>query len=324
MNLIQSKIKQKERATLAFALVAPGCGFPHDGLVSLVRQNFCLNPEPTIVPVVLVVVGHDELALVRLHSEELDFVNFAVFVFLVRRVTESHVEQLTADIVGQIVVRPHVAALATALATVPQLELRVVLEGEHKVVVHQLKSGDRLAERLLHCSGCVGVATEQRLYHYAQSEVAHGNPPYVSGVWFSKGKRHLATIPNYYSCLKYSKFYTICQERQKSPYFRLFFMNLLIKNFSVPQIQNMVRADVSLRVLLRFLSVRLRRISDFSRGAFLAAAGGENRPNYFKNRPHFRKGQGFGSRLASLGGHFVFNFGGKNELAVSFVGRKNF
>ncbi|PIR04758.1 MAG: hypothetical protein COV57_02700 [Candidatus Liptonbacteria bacterium CG11_big_fil_rev_8_21_14_0_20_35_14] len=32
---------------------------------------------------------------------------------------------------------------------------------------------------------------------------------------------------------------------------------------------------------------------------------------------HFRKWQARGSRLASLGGHFVLNFGGKNELAVS-------
>jgi len=50
-----------------------------------------------------------------------------------------------------------------------------------------------------------------------------------------------------------------------------------IKNFSFPQNQNMVRADVFLRVLLRFLSVRLRRIFRiFSRGDFLAAAGGES------------------------------------------------
>ena len=41
----------------------------------------------------------------------------------------------------------------------------------------------------------------------------------------------------------------------------------MIKNFSVPRIQNMVRADVFLLVLLRFLSVRIRRISDFSRAA---------------------------------------------------------
>jgi hypothetical protein len=86
----------------------------------------------------------------------------------------------------------------------------------------------------------------------------------------------------------------------------------------------MVRADVFLRVLLRFLSVRLRRISDFSRGAFLAVCGGENGSHYFNNTGHFRKTQARGSRLASLGGHFVLNFGGKNELAISFGKRKIF
>jgi len=98
----------------------------------------------------------------------------------------------------------------------------------------------------------------------------------------------------------------------------------MIKKFSFPQIQNMIRADVFLRVLLRFLSVRLRRISDFSRGDFLAACGGENGSDYFKNTAHFRKWQARGSHLASLGGHFVLNFGGKNELAVSFGGKKIF
>ena len=87
----------------------------------------------------------------------------------------------------------------------------------------------------------------------------------------------------------------------------------------------MVRADVFLRILLRFLSVRLRRFSDFARGAFIATLWrGENGSHYFKNTGHFRKTQARGSRLASLGGHFVLNFGGKNELAVSFGGRKNF
>ena len=105
-----------------------------------------------------------------------------------------------------------------------------------------------------------------------------------------------------------------------------------MKNFSVPQIQNMVRADVFLRVLLRFLLVRLRRISNFSRGAFLAPPRrGENGSHYFNNTGHFRKAQARGSRLASprllarqVGGHFVLNFGGKSELAVSFGERKNF
>jgi hypothetical protein len=45
-----------------------------------------------------------------------------------------------------------------------------------------------------------------------------------------------------------------------------FLMNSMIKKFSSPQYQNMVRADVFLRALLRFRVVRLRRLSDFSRG----------------------------------------------------------
>jgi adenine-specific DNA-methyltransferase len=36
---------------------------------------------------------------------------------------------------------------------------------------------------------------------------------------------------------------------------------------------------------LKLSSVRRSRDSGFSRGAFLAACGGENRPNYFKNSP---------------------------------------
>jgi hypothetical protein len=43
----------------------------------------------------------------------------------------------------------------------------------------------------------------------------------------------------------------------------------MIKNFSVPQIQNMVRADIFLLVLLRLLSVWLRRLLDFLKGDFL-------------------------------------------------------
>ena len=35
---------------------------------------------------------------------------------------------------------------------------------------------------------------------------------------------------------------------------------------------------------LKLSAVRLRRLSEFSRGEFLAAAGGEMRSNYFKNR----------------------------------------
>ena len=36
----------------------------------------------------------------------------------------------------------------------------------------------------------------------------------------------------------------------------------------------------------------------------------------FSIGPHFRKAQGIGSRLASLGGQLVLNFGRKNQLAI--------
>jgi len=81
---------------------------------------------------------------------------------------------------------------------------------------------------------------------------------------------------------------------------------------------------IFLQVLWQFLSARRSRDFRFSRGAFFAAAGGENRPNYFNNRPHFRKLQAFGSRLASLGGQFVLNFGRKNQLAILLLGKENF
>ena len=44
----------------------------------------------------------------------------------------------------------------------------------------------------------------------------------------------------------------------------------------------MVRADVFLRVLFWFLFARFRRLSEFSRGDSLAAAGGEMRSDYLK------------------------------------------
>jgi len=75
---------------------------------------------------------------------------------------------------------------------------------------------------------------------------------------------------------------------------------------------------------LKLSSARRSRDFGISRGAYLAACGGENRPNYFKNRPHFRKAQGIGSRLASLGGQFVLNFGRKNQLAILLLGKENF
>jgi len=70
-----------------------------------------------------------------------------------------------------------------------------------------------------------------------------------------------------------------------------FLFKIFMKKFSFPK--NMVRADVFRQVLWQFLSVRLpacaeasagrRRLSDFSRGVFFAATGGENGSHYFKN-----------------------------------------
>jgi len=85
----------------------------------------------------------------------------------------------------------------------------------------------------------------------------------------------------------------------------------------------MVRADVFRQVLWRFLSVRLRRLSDFLRGAFLAAAGGEMRSNYFKYSAPIRKSQILAARNAPLGHQIVRIFGLKTELAV-FGGKRNF
>jgi len=75
---------------------------------------------------------------------------------------------------------------------------------------------------------------------------------------------------------------------------------------------------------LKLSSARRSRDFGISLGAFLAAAVGENRPNYFKNRPHFRKPQAVGSHLASLGGQFVLNSGRKNQLAILLLGKENF
>jgi len=51
-------------------------------------------------------------------------------------------------------------------------------------------------------------------------------------------------------------------------------------------------------------------------GLTVAAFGGEMRSDYFKNRAPVRKSQISLARLASLGGQFVLNFRGKNELAI--------
>ncbi|OHA60830.1 MAG: hypothetical protein A2569_02675 [Candidatus Vogelbacteria bacterium RIFOXYD1_FULL_51_18] len=81
---------------------------------------------------------------------------------------------------------------------------------------------------------------------------------------------------------------------------------------------------IFLQVLWQFLSARRSRDFGILRWAFLAACGGEMRPNYFKNRPHFRKAQGFGSRLASLGGQIVRFSGRKNQLAILHFGKRKF
>jgi hypothetical protein len=68
-----------------------------------------------------------------------------------------------------------------------------------------------------------------------------------------------------------------------------------MKIFYFPKIK-MQSEPIFLQVLWQFLSERRSRSFGFSRGAFFAAAsGGENRPNYFKDRPHFRKPQVRGS-----------------------------
>jgi len=96
----------------------------------------------------------------------------------------------------------------------------------------------------------------------------------------------------------------------------------MIKKFSFPQIQNMIRADVFLRVLLRFLSVRLRRISDFSRGDFLAACGGENGSDYFKNTAPRWKNQCLAPPSAGLGNQIVRIFWGKKKFPIPLEAEK--
>jgi len=76
-----------------------------------------------------------------------------------------------------------------------------------------------------------------------------------------------------------------------------------------------IRADI-FPVLWQFLSARLRRVFGFSRGAFLAAAGGEMRSNYFKNRAPARNCQIRLARFGGLGNQIVRNFRRKNQLAV--------
>jgi hypothetical protein len=72
---------------------------------------------------------------------------------------------------------------------------------------------------------------------------------------------------------------------------------------------------------LKLSSARRSRVC--GRG-FLAAAGGENRSNYLYYPAPVRILQAISVRLASLGDHFVLNFGGKNQFAISLLGQENF
>src|SRR3989344_7518327 len=96
---------------------------------------------------------------------------------------------------------------------------------------------------------------------------------------------------------------------------------IVMKKIYFPK--NMVRADVFLQVLWQFLSVWLRRLSEFSRGAFLSTCGGEIRSNYFKYSAPIRKSQILAVRSAPLGHQTVRLFGLKTELAV-FGGKRKF
>jgi len=69
--------------------------------------------------------------------------------------------------------------------------------------------------------------------------------------------------------------------------------------------------------------VRLRRLSGFSRGDFLAACGGEMRSNYLKYSAPIRKSQILAARNAPLSDQIVRIFGLKTELAV-FDGKRKF
>jgi len=94
----------------------------------------------------------------------------------------------------------------------------------------------------------------------------------------------------------------------------------MIKNFLFPKLK-CSSSRYFYQVLWQFLS------SGFRFGMFgqtPAACGGEMRPNYFKNRPHFRKAQGIESRLALLGDQIVRNSRRKNQLAILHFGKRKF
>ena len=315
MELPDRFVRMRERSlTIAHRALAedtepPGAGFDQDEAVDGVVA------EAALVPPVHFVGGRDVAVLVALPP-----------LALLPGVGEIHEPVLIHE-------RPHFV-LCDAVAPAPASVAVVIVE-----LVGDLFGRGVVAASVTEVAGeraGVGIdvpfpdLVERRRKierHSLECSVSHRTPPFV-WVWVDFQEEN-GTMPlsrtMHYCYPKYSITGTYCQANQ---HFCCFYglnpMNFMIKNFSVPQIKNMVRADVFLRVLLRFLSVRLRRISDFSRGAFIAAAGGENGSHYFNNTGHFSKKQARGSRLASLGGHFVLDFGGKNELAVSFGGRKNF
>ena len=94
----------------------------------------------------------------------------------------------------------------------------------------------------------------------------------------------------------------------------------MIKNFLFPKLK-CSPSRYFYQVLRQFLS------SGFRFGIFdqiLAAAGGEMRPNYFKNRPPDRKLQVFVHKAAFGGHQIVRNFGRKKQLAILHFGKRKF
>ena len=93
----------------------------------------------------------------------------------------------------------------------------------------------------------------------------------------------------------------------------------MIKKFLFPKLK-CSSSRYFYQVLWQFLS------SGFRFGIFgqIPAAGGEMRPNYFKNSPPDRKLQARGSRLAPLGDQIVRNSRRKNQLTILHFGKRKF
>ena len=93
-----------------------------------------------------------------------------------------------------------------------------------------------------------------------------------------------------------------------------------MKNFLFPKLK-CSPSRYFYQVLWQFLN------SGFRFGIFgqtPAAAGGEMRPNYFKNSPPDRKLQARGIRLVLLGDQIVRFSGRKNQLAILHFGKRKF